>query len=622
MKSIRTFMQRLSTYPWLPYVLTAFGGIVYVIHAGIIAHTKTSFLDEGLYLYKGLLFATGEYLPFQDYGPWTNKMPLAFLIPGYIQKWFGPGLLTGRYFMIFLSMLTLVGLWLLTRRWGGKWWATGVIWVMALNPAEIKLHTLALTQGLIAFMLVWSLALTVGIKRPLWQILLGSALSALAILIRIDMAFVLPLLLLYIFWQHGPKNGFLALLVGGLVVAVGHALYWPDILKIWVVWLPAEWTPFLDPWRIPPAAAGTFLEPTEPRNAYTVFLYFWLTLRLHFVALFSALMTWLLWPRRKGKPVTSRVRAAILISTLLVVLWVAHASVTIVKEYCVSCILLYVAYFDFLGLALLPIAYRFLQKESSRRQQALIFLVIVLIVAGVGFSTYEDVSSALAKPLIERLRDTYLWGLLGNLTGLSALLLFRRVVTVLGSLLAVILLAGLLLLTRRLLPDKQAWVKRAGVTTLNLILIIGLVLTPTTVLGKGNDFFDCDGSNVLESYERAGEYLRNVIPQGSKVYWDGRILAIFLYVPDVVVYPPQMNHSHSYYLGGDAETLLRFGRWNDALARQWLTEADYVLLEKGLIQDWVIQVLESGGYVKLESTRKVERCRWQSIIDIYQRVEP
>ena len=61
-----------------------------------------------------------------------------------------------------------------------------------------------------------------------------------------------------------------------------------------------------------------------------------------------------------------------------------------------------------------------------------------------------------------------------------------------------------------------------------------------------------------------------------KIYWEGRLLAIFLYMPNVNIYHPQMNHVHSYFIGGDAETLLRYSQWNDELARQWLAEADYI----------------------------------------------
>ena len=45
-----------------------------------------------------------------------------------------------------------------------------------------------------------------GEDRPLWQIILGSILAALAVLTRQNMAPVLPLLVLYIFWQHGKSD--------------------------------------------------------------------------------------------------------------------------------------------------------------------------------------------------------------------------------------------------------------------------------------------------------------------------------------------------------------------------------------------------------------------------------
>src|SRR5512147_2586332 len=163
MQKVSNVLKKLGSLAWLPICLALAGGVVYLVQAIDIARTKTSFLDEGLYVYKGWLFAIGKYVPFQDYGLWTNHAVLSFLIPGYIQKWFGPGLDVARYFMIVLAVITLLGLWLFARRWGGPWWAAAVVWVMALNPAEIKLYTLALSEGLIAVMLVWILVLTVGV---------------------------------------------------------------------------------------------------------------------------------------------------------------------------------------------------------------------------------------------------------------------------------------------------------------------------------------------------------------------------------------------------------------------------------------------------------------------------
>jgi hypothetical protein len=164
--------------------------------------------------------------------------------------------------------------------------------------------------------------------------------------------------------------------------------------------------------------------------------------------------------------------------------------------------------------------------------------------------------------------------------------------------------------------------RRIGVIALNTFLIAGLILSPTDILGGGSDFFGCDGSDVIASYERAGRELSTIIKPGSKIYWEGRLLSIFLYMPDVQIYPPQMNHVHSFYNGGDSDTLLRFSHWNEDLARKWLEEADYILFqpeERIYLSD---EILESGDYVKVMSSPKAERCRWQSVINVYQRAEP
>jgi hypothetical protein len=372
---------------------------------------------------------------------------------------------------------------------------------------------------------------------------------------------------------------------------------------------------------VPLEARGLSDAPNEPRTLYTVFLYFWMTLRLHFVSLGSALTVWLLWPSRAPRLLTPRMRAAILLSVLLVILLAAHMAVSFLKTYCVSCILLYVVFFDFLGLVLLAVAFPFLERETSALRRRFILLLIVLLIFGVGFSAYEDVNADFANSILDQIKDGRAWGTLTHfIPGVSNLLLFRRLFTLLASFLFAIGFFLLLAWLRKRLPLEKRGPRTASLA-LTLLLILGFLLTSTLVLGKGNDFFACGDTDVIATYERAGEHLRSLIPPGSTIYWDGRIDAIFLYLPGVTVYPPQLHHVHSYLIGGDADALLRFGLWNDELARQWINEADYVLIEKGWQQDWEVQVLEAGGYIKLESTRKVEACRWQSIIDIYRRVD-
>ena len=618
MQKVVVLVRKISSLAWLPVFLTIAGFIAYVLRAVDIARTRTSFLDEGLYLYKGYLFVNGLQTPFADYGVWTNHAILSFLIPGYIQKWFGPGLETGRYFMIFISLFTLLGLWVFAKRWGDAWWAAGLVWVMALNPAEIKIHTLAISEGMVAAMLVWIVVLVVGEKRPLWQILLGAALTAPLVLTRENMAFVPPIVFIYIFWQHGWKAGLLAMLFTGILFLAGNAFYFPDNLKFWAIRVPDFPLSFLDAWKMP-AAGGSSLPEPEESNLYRMILYFWLTFRLHFVSLVSALTVWLLLTFRNIRLISERMRAVIFLSVLLIVLYVAHIQVSFFGEFCISCILLYVGYFDFLGLMMLVIAAPILLKQLTPLRQAIIFAVISLLVLGIGFSSHEDLSPDFAKAMIERLDGTYVWGAMIHYISLPQLILFRVTFVLLVSALVIVLGAITLGLVYRSFNDRQLAVGRIGIVALNLFLIVGLILSPTKVLGLGNNFFECGGTDVLAAYKKAGAELSRVIEPGSKIYWEGRIPAIFLYMPNVKVYPPQLNHVHSYYIGGDSKVLLRFGQWNDELARQWLADADYIMVqntEKVYLTD---EMLESGQYTKVFSAPRAEKCRWQSAIQVYKR---
>ena len=621
MQSVSAITRKIVSIPWLPYVVALTGGLVYVLHARLIAHTKTSFLDEGLYLYKGYLFVNGLQTPFADYGVWTNHAILSFLIPGYVQKWFGPGLETGRYFMIFVSLFTLLGLWVFARRWGNLWWAAGTVWVMAVNPAEIKIHTLVLSEGPIAAMLVWIVVLTVGEKRPLWQILLGAALTAPLVLTRENMAFVPLVLFLYIFWQHGWKASLLAALCAGLLFIVGNAFYFPDNLKFWSTRVPGFLARFTREWQMPSAGVEGSIPEPEESNLYRMILYFLLTFRLHFVALVSAVTVWLLWPFQKLQPLTERMRAAVFLSVLLVVLYVAHIQAAFFGEFCISCILLYVGYFDVLGLMLLVIAWPFLLKELTPLRRVIVFGVIALLVVGIGFSSHEDLSADFARAMIERLDKVYIWNTLLFRTGLPHLLLFRTSFVLLASLLVLVIGGIALWMVYRRLNGGQDAGRKIGLIALNAFLIAGLILSPTGILGGGSDFFNCDGTDVIASYERAGRELSAVIKPGSKIYWEGRLLSIFLYLPDVQIYPPQMNHVHSFYIGGDSDTLFRFSHWNEELARKWLDEADYIMFQTTEQVYLTDEMLGSGEYVKVMASPKAERCRWQSVINVYQRVE-
>lgn len=262
---INEIRKNIAEIKIIPLWFSLAGIIVYFLTAIKFAHTKLSFLDEGLLLFKGYLFANGQFTPYADFGVRTNQLPLAFLIPGYIQEWFEPGLQTGRYFSIFLSILFLVGLWLTVRKLSGSWWATAAVWAYVLNPAAIKIYTIAISQGSIACMFIWLLYFSLNEKQEIWKTIIAGFLTAVMVLTRLNMIIVLPCFAIYFWWRHGIKQGVVYLISGSALLIVGHALFWPGILQVWAGWLPKSITPFLDPWR--KNSGGVLLQYLIPTKA-------------------------------------------------------------------------------------------------------------------------------------------------------------------------------------------------------------------------------------------------------------------------------------------------------------------------------------------------------------------
>ena len=115
----------------------------------------------------------------------------------------------------------------------------------------IKIHAITASEVIIACMLAWMCVFVLAEERSLWQIVLGSILGTFAVLTRQNMVVVLPLLVLYVFWQHGKQKGIASFVTCAVVFLAFHIYYWPNILTIWAPWLPENLTPFLNPFRLP-----------------------------------------------------------------------------------------------------------------------------------------------------------------------------------------------------------------------------------------------------------------------------------------------------------------------------------------------------------------------------------
>ena len=577
-------MNQIKRVPYLIEIITVIGLIFYIVEAWYFANSLDSIGDEGSYLYKGYVFAKGDYYPFQEYTFWTNKAPLAFLIPGYIQLWFGPGLVAGRNFAILLSVLMLIGVWMTARRLGGKVWAAVAVWVFALSFAQTSVYSEAVSQGLIACMMAWMFFLTLGGDRPLWQLIVGSALSILIVMTRQNMAVVPALLVAYIFWEYGSKAGWWALGTSAILFIAFHLLYWPDILQIWAPWLPHILTPFLDKFRISAPLAGT--EFTFEASTLSRLQSFATGVHDYFFVFCGSLSALILWPKRESWKTSSQFKMAVFLGTTFFSLFLLHTLASLPTDFCVHCFSAYQAFYTTAGFFFILTVFSN-GLNASKPRLLLLLVSLLFFAANLGLYYYQRWGSWLLDVVrIPRL-NKILRGSGFSTTSLKEVLTYtfnlapelqKRIVPVCAGILLGSLLIGVLWAVYRF------WLQRRSSDTsyplANILLagclFVGTVLPVTLKDTLGEE--KCS-THFLAYYEQAGKTLARLIPAGSRVYWNGsgRHLAFMLYMNDVKIFPPQI-HAGGGYVIGDSQTLLRFGLYNEQLDKQWRDSADILII--------------------------------------------
>lgn len=576
-------MSVVKKYPYLFEIITLIGVMIYIGKSLYFAHSALSIGDEGAYLFKGLAFARGEYYPFQEYGFWTNKAPLAFLIPGYAQFLFGAGLREARYFAVAVSVLMLAGVWVTANRLAGRSWAALTVWVFALSDAHMATYSQALSQGLVACLMSWMLVCTLGSNRPLWQLALGSAISVLAVMTRQNMIIVPAILVLYVFWQHGLKAGWWALTTGVAVFIAFHIIYWPGILQLWSTWLPASQTPFLDEFRIFGSSAGTF----QGSGMLAQWQAFAIGISEHFLVICGFIGGVVLWSRKEWQKNPVRYKAAIFLGVLYLSLFMMHMWGSLFNDFCALCFTSYQMFFSMTGLLFVIVVFSNGVSGSIYRLPLLAILLLSLsAVFGLNYYTiWSDwlLDTVHLPRLSVILADSKL-----DFVSLREALTYalqmkpdiqKRAASAMGGALAGgILLTLAWLLHHIFFSHRSGWHYSASLVAVSVFMVTGAILP---VYKNFESYRPACSTNFLTYYEQAGKNLAELTPPDSLVYWkgSGRQLALLLYVKDIRYFPPQISAGAGHLIG-ESDHLLKFGLYNDDLDRQWKESADIYFIWK------------------------------------------
>ncbi len=595
----------------------------FLVQAVIYAHQMPSRVDEGSFLIKGYYYVKGIYQPFQDYGPWTNNMPLAYYIPGLAQALFGPGLQTGRYFAIFIAALMLLAIWLLLRRLKGRWWALAGVLFFALNPALIKTYVQAVSQVIVACLLAWSLFFLIGEKRSLAQIGAGAFLCALTTLTRQNMIFMMAFAVLYAWLIFGKKAGFAALLCAGLPFLLAHVIFYPKIIGLWSIWLPGFLRDALGLTTIDTVSGGGEQVWSPEIGLLTRFTSFFTAVRYYFAALLGVLFGLLLLPRKAAWSSAYERKTALYLMILFIVMFLLHAWASLGKNYCVYCFPNYLAFFIPIAVLLAVIVLSNLGRLQPKVGLFPALLTALVFIPGIFLGSLETVGRGLMSLAVPRVKggriltgSTELWKLFSNRFGFSYDQLLPYVALACGLLAAIAFLLLVYLAYR--------WFgRKAFLYGGNFILIAlaaaSMVLMPSPLLADMQTENTC-GGDVLAAYETVGAQLDAQIPPGVTVYWaGGSVVTPLLYLTDVYVQPQLLNGVYSKRIGGDRAELEKNGYYNEESVEIWREQADYVVNSNIKMIDTWLTFLNAQDFDEYQHTDALDPCDASTFLRIYKR---
>jgi len=614
------YIQSIKENKIIYWIVLSIICLLFFYQAFYLAHQLPSRVDEGSFLIKGYYFISGKYKPFEDYGPWTNNMPLAYLIPGIPQFLFGPGLRTGRYFSIFLAFITLIGFWVLIHRLRGKWWALAAVLALSINPSWIGMNVQAVSQGIVACLVTWVMVFLFGDERKIWHIGAAAFLSAMATLTRQNMVFLLPFVILFVWWRYGLKKGVVAFLFSFIPFAFVHGLYYPKIMNLWYTWFPisiknAFNIGFIEGggtqvWR----ASGDFVDRLSS---------FFIAVRYHFISLIGVFLTFPLVIRKRNWRSENEWKMIVSLLALFSIFFGFHGWASLTKNYCIFCFPNYVAFFIPLGTLISVLTISNITEKKLSVPILYTAGMFLILMPGIFFGSLETVGARVMKLPVPRIKDGKLvggvikvWELIRNRFELPYEQQILIIPPVFGLIISISIII-ILLIAYKLINRKHNI--KSGIVLSVGIYFFAILLTPTHLLGKFPYENTCDG-DVISTYEKVGEQLQAKIPDGSSIYWGaGSVVTPMLYILDTEIQPLQLNGIYSKRTGGDRDLLEKNGYYNAESQRDWRDSSEFILVQSRNMVDFWKTYLDPSLFNEYEPTDPIDPCEPNASLQIFRR---
>jgi hypothetical protein len=586
MSSIIQNVRKLGDQRVITLIILVLSICLYLIQGFDFSKHMHPMMDEGSYLLKGLYYLKGIYSPYQDYGPITNKPPFSFYSLGLSQL-IEPGIRSGRYFSILLGVGVLLGLWFTIKRLFNVWWAACIVLLASLSPALIMYSSKAMTQVVTSLLIIWMLYFILGEDRKPWQLYLGGILSVFLPLTRQNLLPLYILTAIYIVWEHG-KKGWYAAGISILLFIIALFTFWPGLFVTYAItFLPEQTSKIIfgllkiniinDP------GVSNYLFDRS-KSIIPVIVILFQGIRNFFVPIIATVILAFILSykevlaNKKGK-------ACFYLLVSYIGMIGLHYLAIVLDNTLINNFPSYLAFFWPLGMVLIPFCFTMTTRNNDK-YLIIVFLFTLLFFTGLGFSLFEVTSDFLLHLQIPRYKDFhFLPGTIEITNILTSKLNMvykyqRYMIGCISGFAAGLTLLFIAWITWLRVKKKYTYISYTR-TIFIVILLVGIIATPTKNFGGDSTIIMCNTGDILTAQEKVARELSGVIPKNSLVYYLNKTSIPLLYLPDVRIFPSLINKDFYYRLGGNDQELEKYGYWNDSLSEKWMVEADYLILARG-----------------------------------------
>lgn len=380
------FRNKWNLLLFISLVFYILNGFFYVFYA------NTTF-DEGNYLYKSFLYATGAEIPYSSGATWSEYMPGSYYPFGFSQALFGKNFYTARIVSFIFGFLTVVLAFRLTKKMVGFTEATIVVSLLVINSALVQSFSLVAPYSLASFFLLLALYMLISNINNKLKIFLSILFMFVCVFVRSSMLpnYAVFILILMVIFRKLLIPIILSSIVIPIIVLVP---FLPGVLRIFINF------PIINRMALylgyPDFYFSKFSGNIDILKVVISFLEFFKYYQVWFISLLSIIIVLFLFKNKVNfkNYFKNLAQKTNYLFPVIIILFILNIIVHFIGSFghCPRCVIPYFNYFSVLGAVIIAVLLGFFIKRSREEYFSdFVFVISLIIVFFVGTATLSNI---------------------------------------------------------------------------------------------------------------------------------------------------------------------------------------------------------------------------------------